>query len=212
MQLHHGTTWQVYLFSKMLVTALLTARPVLRQATRGASDWVGRAKGLGQPVRAILTDYIEVFKDLGKASWNHPFKASIYLSIGSLVTAAVTTRPDYRQYLNDVLGYANELSMCSEHVRNPRAQNYIDDVIRCHSDKRLTYVNLGIAALIIRQPRSAYCCNFQETCSSLQPRLWTLGQRVVDVGVAGRWLLLDTELKDYDINDTQLSSLPNQKQ
>lgn len=185
---------------------------MLRRAARGASDWLGRAKGLGQPIRAILTDYIEVFKDLAKGARRRPFKASFYLSVGSLITAAVRTRPDYAQYLNDVLGYANELSLCSEQVRNPQAKNYIDDVITSHSDKRLTYVNLGVAALIIRKPSSAYCCNFQETCSSLQPRLWTLTQRVVDVGVAGHWLLLDTELKDFDVNDNQLSSLPNQQQ
>ncbi len=192
-----------------MFSGALTGRLVLRRSTRGASSWVKRAKGLGQPIRAILSDYVEVFKDLGKAAWKRPFKATVYISVGSLITAVVKMRPDYSLYLNDVLNYANELSMCSEEVRNPRAKEYIDDIIVCHNDRRLTYVNLGVTALIIRKPHSDHCCNFQETCTSLQPRMWTIGQRVVDVGVAGHWLLLDTELKDYDVNDTQLSTLSN---
>ena len=199
----------MYSLSAILVTRLLTRR---LQPRREAGSWVKRAKGLGQPVKAILVDYAHVFKDLFTSARSHPLKATAYISVGSLLVAAVKKRPDYTQYLNDVLTYGNELSMCSDMVRNPTAVNYIDDIIKHHYDRSLTYINLGVVALIMRNPHSAQCSNFRETCSSLQPRLWTCGERVMDVGVWGRWLLLDTNLKDFDVNTEQLSHLSNQEQ
>ena len=184
------------------------SRQLMRRAlpARRASSWVRRANSLGQPIRAILTDYADVFTDLFKSSWKHPFRTVAYISIGSLIIAAVSKRPDYNGYLNDVLGYSNELSMCSDLVRNPKAKRYIDNIITMHSDGYLTYINLGVVALIKRRAHSAHCSNFHETCPSLQPRVWRSVERVVDVGVWGRWLLLDTELKDYDINEEELLS------
>ncbi len=198
----------------MFPLATQVTRPLTRrlQARREASSLVKRAKGLGQPVKAILTDYAQVFKDLFISARKHPFKTTVYISLGSLLVAAVKKRPDYTLYLNDVLVYGNELSMCSEAVRNPSAVNYIDDIITHHYDRGLTYINLGVVALIMRKSRSAHCSNFHETCSSLQPRLWTCGERVMDVGVWGHWLLLDTNLKDFDVNTEQLSHLPNHEQ
>lgn len=177
---------------------------------RGVSSWVKRANSLGQPIRAILFDYAEVFKELFQSAWKTPIKSITYLSMGSLTVAAVRTRPDYRGYINNVLEYANDLSMCSEAVRNPMAKCYIDDIIKMHSNGYLTYINLGIVALIMRKAHSAYCSNFHETCPSLQPRLWTWKECVMDVGVWGQWLLLETELKDYDVNNEQ-SDLSSQQ-
>lgn len=169
-------------------------------ATRAARA-VGR---LGQPLKVILTDYAEVAKDLVLGARKRPIKASLYLISISAFTVTWRKRPDYTSYINDVVDYANELSMCSEVVRRPSAQQYIDTIAKQHADGYLRYINLGLVAIILRRNYSPLCANYHDTCKHLQPRVWTVRKRVVDVGFWGRWRNLDREMVDFDINEEEL--------
>ena len=198
----YHTTWSERMVPRHFFRVF---RPCSKKlVTRGATSYTGGLYKLGQPIRAILSDYVDVFTELFTSCKKHPIKAFVYLSCGGVITTGCIKRPDRASYVNDVLEYSNELSMCSEVVRSPKAKRYIDTLIAMETDGYLKYVNLGIAALIIRKNHSAYCSNYHETCSSLQPRFWQLHERVVDVGVWDRWLLLETELNGYDVNDEEL--------
>ena len=159
---------------------------------------------LGRPLKDILTDYVEVFKDIFVGARKRPLKAALYLISAASFTITWKKRPDYAGYVNDVLDYANELSMCSETVRRPSAKQYIDAIAKQHTDGRLQYVNLGLLAIILRRNFSPYCSNYHETCQHLQPRLWRVGERVVDVGFWGQWRNLEREMIDFDVNEEQL--------
>ena len=160
---------------------------------------------LGQPLKNILTDYVEVIKDLVLGARRRPVKAALYLLSATAFTTTWKKRPDYAGYINDVVDYANELSMCSETIRRPSAKRYIDTIARLHSDGYLKYINLGLVAIILRRGYSSSCSNYHETCRHLQPRLWTLPERVVDVGFWGQWQNLEREMLDYDIiNEEEL--------
>ena len=158
---------------------------------------------LGQPLKVILTDYAEVAKDIVLGARKRPLKAALYLTFGTAFTTTWRRRPDYASYINDVVDYANELSMCSETVRRPSAKLYIDTIAKQHSDGYLRYVNLGLVAIILRRNYSPLCSNYHETCQHLLPRYWTVLERVVDVGFWGRWRNLDKEMIDFDINDEE---------
>ena len=159
---------------------------------------------LGQPLKEILTDYVEVAKDLIQGARQRPVKAALYLISGTAFTITWKKRPDYASYINDVVEYANELSMCSELVRRPSAKQYIDTITRQHSDGYLRYVSLGLVAIILRRSCSTSCSNYHETCKHLQPRAWTVAERVVDVGFWGRWRNLEMEMLDFDVNEEEL--------
>ena len=159
---------------------------------------------LGQPLKEILTDYVEVAKDLIQGARQRPVKAALYLISGTAFTITWRKRPDYASYINDVVEYANELSMCSELVRRPSAKQYIDTITRQHSDGYLRYVNLGLVAIILQRSYSPSCSNYHETCKHLQPRVWTLTERVVDVGFWGQWRNLEMEMLDFDVNEEEL--------
>lgn len=166
--------------------------------------YIATLSKMGQPLRALLSDYADVFKDLFSSCLNRPVKTLVYLSVAGGLSLGCVNRPDMRAYVNDVLEYSNELSMCSAAIRSPKAKRYIDSLITMETDGYLQCVNVGIASLIIRKHHSTYCSNYHKTCPSLQPRSWTVHERVVDIGVWGQWLLLETEMKDYDINSEQL--------
>ena len=156
---------------------------------------------LGQPLKEILTDYVEVGKDLIQGARRRPIKTALYLTSGAAFTITWRKRPDYTSYINDVVEYANELSMCSEVVRRPSAKLYIDSVFKQHSDSYLRYVNLGLVAIILRRNYSPSCSNYHEMCKHLQPRIWTVLERVVDVGFWGQWRNLEKEMLDFDVNE-----------
>ena len=159
---------------------------------------------LGRPLKDILTDYVEVARDLVQGAKQRPLKAVLYLTTTSAFTVTWRKRPDYAGYLDDVVNYANELGMCSEAVRRPSAKRYVDNISKLHSDGRLKYVNLGVVAVILKRWYSPTCANYHETCKHLQPRWWTARERVVDVGFWGRWRNLEIEMRDFDVNEEEL--------
>lgn len=163
------------------------------------------AARLGQPLKEILTDYVEVFKDIFIGARKRPFKAATYLISATAFTVTWKKRPDYNSYINDVLDYANELSMCSEIVRRRSAKQYVDTITKQHADGYLQYINLGLCAVILRRNYSPVCSNYHETCQHLQPRLWSVGERVVDVGFWGQWRNLEKEMVDFDVNEEELT-------
>lgn len=160
---------------------------------------------MGQPLKSILTDYVEVFKDIFVGARRRPLKAAAYLISATAFTVTWKRRPDYASYINDVLDYANELSMCSEIVRKPSAKQYIDTITKQHADGYLRYINCGLFAIILQRNYSPSCSNYHETCQHLQPRLWRMGERVVDVGFWGRWKNLEKEMINFDVNEEELA-------
>ena len=182
--------------------------PVMRLpgagSTRAMEKW-------GQPLRVIFLDYVEVGKDVARGTLQRPIRSILYGLIGGLVITAWRKNPDYASFENDVLEYSNELSLCSKPLRNPRAQAYIERLIGLKSDGYLRHISFGVFSIMILRSVSPSCKNYHEVCPYLQPRLWTVYERVVDVGVWGKWLLLERHMVDFDVNQEALEkSLANQ--
>ena len=85
--------------------------------------------------------------------------------------------------------------------QNQISKSHIDRILCLYSDKRLRYVNLGLVAIVMEIPTHPECKNYHNTCVHLQPRWWTFYERIIDVGVYGRWLVIQQKMVDYDIND-----------
>jgi len=168
---------------------------------------VKRASSLGQPLKTIIVDYADVFADIYKSSVSRPFRTLAYIAMGTTIITVALRRPGYTEYMDNVVNSANELGMCSEMVRNPVSKNYIDSILSEHSNGRLSCVNLGLVSIIVRREVSNEVCNYQATCKWLQPRPWSLLERVVDCGAWGHWWGLENAMVDYDINTTELESL-----
>ena len=163
-----------------------------------------RIESWGHPLKAIARDYVEVIKDLFLEAKRRPLKTLLYtVSVGGAYVTC-RKRPDLEQYLNDVVEYSNDLGMCGV-AKSNRAQRYIDQAIRYHSNGYLLYLNFGLCSVILRRHGNLECCSYEQRCAYLRPRVWELGGgRVVDVGVWGRWLVLQREMVDFDVNELEL--------
>ena len=157
---------------------------------------------LSQPIRSLVNDYYEVLKDTAVTLKRKPFRA-VTLSLISAAGAYLwRTNPTHTTYCDEILQYSNEISQCSVYTRNPVAQDYINHVIYLNCNSSLKYINLGFLSLVVERPHAKDCANYLETCKELQPRWWQY--RVLDVGVANKWLLLEREMVDFDVINIEI--------
>lgn len=167
---------------------------------------VRRARRWGEPLKIIVTDYVEVSKDVGAELKRSPVKSLLWLLLGGAITACHVKCPSLSCYKSEVINYCNELGMCAERTRSQHAKHYVDQVSTLLTDGHIKYVNFGVCAIVMQAPNSSRCFNYHETCTHLQPRIWTFSDRVIDIGVWNNWLALRKAMVDFDVNENEFSS------
>ena len=163
-----------------------------------------RIEKWGQPFRVILLDYVDVSKDLFTSAKRQPIKSLLYLLTGGLIVALWRRRPDQTHLVSSILEYSNEMAMVSRPLRNPQSQAYIDTLMALLVSDELYCVNFGLFSIAMRRLATPECQNYHVTCKHLQPHVWTVGERLVDVGVWGTWVELERRMADFDVNEEQL--------
>lgn len=149
-------------------------------------------------------DYLDVSKDLLKDSRSSPVKYIMLLTLAGFGTVCYYKCPILTDYHSEIIEYANEIGLCAESTRNKKCKMHVDEMSTLLIDGYLEYVSFGVFSVILRRPSSSKCFNYHQVCPHLQPRLWTLPDRVVDVGVLGQWLMLNKTMKDFDVNQDDL--------
>ncbi|NXB05895.1 TIM29 translocase, partial [Cnemophilus loriae] len=66
----------------------------------------------------------------------------------------------------------------------------------------------GVVAVAGADPHGSDPALYSALCPHLRPRLRDLGAQLLDVGFLGRWWLLETALRDCDINEEEFGHLP----
>lgn len=160
-----------------------------------------RIQQWGQPFRNILLDYYEVSQDIIKSIKTHRVRSAFSLFCFGGVVYSFKQVPDEFSYYGELLDWSNELSLVNEMEQNRVSKSHIDGVLDLYSNQRLRYVNLGLVAIVMEIPSYPECKNYHNTCSHLQPRWWTFYKRIIDVGIYGRWIVIQRKMVDYDIND-----------
>jgi len=161
-----------------------------------------RVRQWGQPFRNIALDYYEVFTDLIKSAREHRLRSVVGLLGAGVVVYLSKQVPDELNFHAELLDSANELSLVTETEQNRTSKAHIERTLDLYSHKKLKYVYLGLLAVMMESPAYPDLKIYQHTCTHLQPRWWTFYQRIVDIGVCGRWVVLQRKMVDYDINDS----------
>ena len=161
----------------------------------------------GRSLKNIVDDYATVTKDTATSLRQRPFRLlSLVAGVGTF-TAMWRKNPDMDSYLEELLAYSNEISQCSELTRNLAAKRYIERLLllKCHG--LLSYVNLGILSFVVERRKIEDCSNYAVSCRHLQPRWWSLPHWIVDVGVWGKWRVMEKEMVNFDVNEESLKDL-----
>ncbi len=160
-----------------------------------------KANSLGQPFKNIIMDYMEVSKDIQKDSRNSPVKYIMFLAMTGFGSFLYTKCPSMSDYQSEIIEYSNEIGLCAESTRNMKCKRHVDTMSTMLVDGYLDCVNFGLFSVVVQRPSSSRCHNYHQVCPHLQPRLWMLPSRVLDVGVMGQWIVLEKIMKDFDVNE-----------
>lgn len=164
----------------------------------------GRIERMVNYGKNVLIDYRQAMRDIYTDSLANKPKAATYFSLIGLLTYLYKTNPHPNSFRNDLLNYQNLMALISEPIRNSNCYSHLHDLNTLDNQRRLHRINLIFLTVLVREEFSANLSVFEANCKYLQPTyLDYLTNRIVDIGIANKWILLEQKLKDFDINPNE---------
>lgn len=161
----------------------------------------GRIERMVNYGKAVLVDYRQAIRDIYTDSLANKPKAATYFSLIGLLTYLYKTNPHPNSFKNELITHQNLMTLIGEPIRNSNCYNYMHELNNLDNQRRLHRINLLFLTVLVREEFSANLSVFEANCKYLQPSyLDYLTNRIVDIGIANRWILLGRKLKDFDIN------------
>ncbi|XP_032394025.1 mitochondrial import inner membrane translocase subunit Tim29 isoform X1 [Etheostoma spectabile] len=158
--------------------------------------------------RGLVSDYKEACREVVVGSWERPLKASVYATLLGGAWACFYTQPDRSSFDTALLEVSNHLGLLSPWIRNGTSDGHVQSLVKLRNEGRLRHASLGLLSLVYRADYDADATLYEAQCSNLLVPWRELPQRVLDVGFIGRWWLLDSKMKNFDVNEDEFKNLP----
>uniref|UniRef100_A0A8C7WWB4 Translocase of inner mitochondrial membrane 29 n=1 Tax=Oryzias sinensis TaxID=183150 RepID=A0A8C7WWB4_9TELE len=147
---------------------------------------------LGVWCRSLLSDYREACRDMVVGARERPLKASLY---ASEFQAALVER-------------SNQLGLLSPWTRSAASDAHVQNLVKLQSQGRLRLLSLGLLSVVYGVDHDPDTTLYEAQCSSLSAPWREIPHRVLDVGFCWRWWVLESKMKDYDVNEEEFRHLP----
>ncbi|KPP62558.1 hypothetical protein Z043_119249 [Scleropages formosus] len=167
-----------------------------------------RNSRLGLWCASLLGDYREACREVVVGAWERPLKASAYIGLLAGAWVSYRTNPDDGSFESGLLEMANKLGLLSPWIRSGPSDSHVQGLLQLRNQGRLRYASLGVASVMYRADYDPATGLYEARCSFLSAPWAELPGRVLDVGFAGRWWLLDARMRDYDVNEEEFQHLP----
>ncbi|XP_029364774.1 mitochondrial import inner membrane translocase subunit Tim29 [Echeneis naucrates] len=198
--------------SRVAVRMLCSAAEAATSSTaKGRWERLKNSKA-GVWCRSLLSDYKEACKEIAVGAWERPVKATAYMSLLGGASACFYMRPDQVSFEGALLERSNQLALLSPWIRNATSDGHVQSLVKLRNEGRLRHASLGLLSLVYCTTHDADTMLYEAQCSNLSEPWWEFPHRVLDVGFAGRWWILDSKMEDYDINEEQFKHLPTHMQ
>lgn len=158
--------------------------------------------------RGLVSDYKEACREIVVGSWERPVKASVYATLLGGSWACFYTKPDHSSFEATLLECSNMLGLLSPWIRNGTSNGHVQSLVKLHNEGRLHHTSLGVLSLVYHSDYDSDTTLYEAQCSNLSTPWRELPQRILDVGFVGRWWVLDSKMKDYDVNEDEFKHLP----
>ncbi|XP_067426802.1 mitochondrial import inner membrane translocase subunit Tim29 [Thunnus thynnus] len=158
--------------------------------------------------RSLVSDYKEACREMVVGAWERPVKASVYVSLLGGAWACFYTKPDDSSFDATLVEYSNQLGLLSPWIRSGPSDGHIQSLVKLRNEGRLRHASLGLLSLVYHADYDPDTTLYEAQCSNLSVPWRELPQRVLDVGFAGRWWILDSKMKDFDVNEEEFKQLP----
>lgn len=195
---------------RMLCAAAGTAAaPAAPAAPAAGSRWERlKASKAGVWCRSLVSDYKEACREVVVGAWERPIKASVYMALLGGTWACFHTKPDQTSFEAALLERTGQLGLLSPWIRNATSDTHVQSLVKLQSEGRLRHISLGILTLVYCADYDPNVTLYEAQCSNLSVPWRELPQRMLDVGFVGRWWILDSKMKDYDVNEEEFKHLP----
>ncbi|XP_078043630.1 mitochondrial import inner membrane translocase subunit Tim29 [Augochlora pura] len=161
----------------------------------------------GRYWRDVYIDYKDVAENLVKECKERPLKATTYTTLAALCIYLNKYNPDKSSFQEQLLQNTMKLIQVGEPIRNPVSENHVKWLEQCHNEGILRRLNLGILSIMWLDNYDEACSLYKSLCTYLQPQYITFHQRIVDIGILGKWWILEEKMKDYDINELEFNNV-----
>lgn len=126
--------------------------------------------------------------------------AVVFGLLGGAIYLACSN-PNELSFHDQVITSQNDLIELSDDVRNRSSLDHVLYLNQCFKERTLHRFNLGFLSLLIRLDVNPQNALYAYQCQYLKPSYKSYIQdRLVDVGIAGKWRLLDYYMSDFDVN------------
>lgn len=158
--------------------------------------------------RGLLSDYKEACREAVLGARERPLKASVYLGLLGGMYTCCYTNPDDTSFETSLLETSNRLALLSPWIRSGTSDGHVQTLVKLRNEGKLRYASLGIASLTYYTDYDPESSLYEARCSAISVPWSELPKRVLDVGFAGRWWVLDHKMKEFDINEEEFKHLP----
>lgn len=174
-----------------------------------ASRWERlKSSKAGVWCRSLISDYKEACREIAVGTWERPVKASVYMSLLGGAWACFHMKPDQSSFEATLLEYSSQLGLLSPWIRNATSDGHVQSLVKLRNEGRLRHISLGLLSLVCRADYDPDTTLYEAQCSNLSVPWRELPQRILDVGFIGHWWILDSKMKDYDVNVEEFKHLP----
>ncbi|GFN80167.1 mitochondrial import inner membrane translocase subunit tim29 [Plakobranchus ocellatus] len=182
------------------------AGPTAKVATKAK---VGLLKRFGEYLLMVANDYKVVAQETFQDVTSGSIKAASYLS--GLVALGVLHRanPTKRDLETVLMESAHDLSLVGESIRSEKADEFVDKLCSAQRDGRLHYTSLGILSLVWISEQRDGLDLYTAKCKHTNLPWYQWHEKVVDVGILGKFMVLDKNMKDYDVNQNEWDGKEN---
>nr|XP_033341896.1 mitochondrial import inner membrane translocase subunit Tim29 [Megalopta genalis] len=161
----------------------------------------------GRYWKDVYIDYKDVAENVVKECKVKPIKATTYTTLTALCVCLNKYNPDESSFQEQLLQNTMKLMQVGEPIRNPVSENHVKWLGQCYNEGIIRRLNLGIFSIMWVGNYDEACSLYKTVCSYLQPQYITFHQRIVDIGILGKWWILEDRMKDYDINELEFSDV-----
>lgn len=158
--------------------------------------------------RSLISDYKEACREIAVGAWERPLKASVYTSLLGGAWACFHMKPDQSSFEAALLEYSSQLGLLSPWIRSATSDGHVQSLVKLRNEGRLRHISLGLLSLVYRADYDPDTTLYEAQCSNLSVPWRELPQRILDVGFIGHWWVLDSKMKDYDVNEEEFKHLP----
>ena len=141
----------------------------------------------------------ETFQDITSGS----IKAAVYLS--GLVTLGLLHKanPTERDLESVLMESAHDLSLVGSSIRSREADEFVDKLCSARRDGNLHHTNLGIFSLVWISEHRDELDLYRAKCKHTNLPWYQWHEKVVDIGILGKFMILNRLMKDYDVNTNE---------